>query len=188
MTIWHDAPPTDSNSLNFQLIRTPPSKKLSMIVLSDKHEGAMLHFWRGRSTPCDMTNCQACKEGKSPRWYGYIYATPVRAFRIIIFEFTQRVAPIIQQRLSQYKTIRGHQLTAGRTGSRPNSPLSLEFDDTIHDTNRLPTPDDLTDVLERMWERREAQPLFKDLPGQQRFAMDETEQALATLKNGHVPR
>lgn len=188
MTIWHDAPPADSAHLNFRILRTPPSAKLTFIVLSAQHSGVLLHYWRGRSTPCDMQTCQPCQEGKKPRWYGYLYGMSLRTYQIIIFEFTQRVAPIVQDRLNQFKTLRGHQLTASRTGKKPNSPLMLEFNDTIHDVARLPVLDNLEEVLERMWERRETKSFLDDLPGQQRIPFEVTHAEADHLKNGHHPR
>ena len=66
MVNWMNNPPDDQNQLSFRIIRTPAKGKITGIVLSPEPLGVLLHFWHGRSVPCDPRRCEACKDGHRP--------------------------------------------------------------------------------------------------------------------------
>lgn len=158
MTIWTDSPPASDDTRTYQICRTPAKGKCRTVILSDSPVGVMLHYWKGRSTPCNRSDCEACKNGHRPRWKGYLYAMSERTRRIIIFEYPERPHPEVQAEEAKRKTLRGSILIAERTGTRPNSPVMISFEGTTPHLELLPTPTNLRETLERMWEVRQ-QPL-----------------------------
>lgn len=152
-------------------------KRIEMVCLSDQPIGTNLHYWRGRSTPCNQTDCPACREGHTPRWKGYLFICPIKTRRVLIFEYTQRAHQEFTDQLAKRNTLRGLVFSAGRLGAKPNSPLQILMTDTVVDPTTLPNPEDLAEVLERMWEVRQ-----QELPG------FDVEQLTRTLTNGAPPR
>lgn len=155
MANWTNVPPTDREYSSYQILRTPPGNGLKCVILNHDVLGVMLHYWHGRSTPCNPTDCPACKDGHRPRWKGYVFVMSCRTRRVAILEFTERVYDTFNDARRRFGTLRGTTVTLTRTGSRANSPLMATFADTLEESDRLPNPEGLTDVLDRMWEVRQ---------------------------------
>lgn len=152
MAHWTNEPTFHDDTPSYQLLRCQPATTLRATILSDHVAGTQIHYWKGRTTPCNQTACDACKAGHRPRWKAYLYIISRKTQRIAIIEFTERCMQEVALYLQTHNTLRGANLTLSRTGNRPNSPLHLELSEPTCDPTKLPTPDGLTEVLDRMWE------------------------------------
>lgn len=155
MAIWADAPRAEGTLPNYSILRTPTTMRLTMHVLSDKYEGVRLHYWRGRSLPCNTDACEACEHGQIPRWKGYILAKAIRTEKIVIFEFTERCWEAMNEAYRKWGSLRGAVIHAERLGRKNNSPMQLTVDDARTDESLLPPPVDLRSMLTRIWEVRQ---------------------------------
>lgn len=158
MTTWQNDPPTASDFRSYQIVRTPSTGRSRLTILSTHPVGVMLHYWKGRSTPCNRNNCEPCKAGHRPRWKGYLYVMTEATRRILIFEYPERPHPDVQAELAKRHTLRGCMIAVNRAGKRANSPVVITFEGTTPHPDLLPEPDGLCETLERMWEIRQ-QPL-----------------------------
>lgn len=188
MTNWTNEPSGNAGFHSYKLLRCPPKGRFQAIVLSRYPIGCDLHYWKGRSTPCRHSDCEACKNGNRPRWKGFLFVKSTATGTIAILEYTARAHDAIDVFLATYPNLRGAKLNLCRTGNRPNSPLLISFEDGRLDETGLPDPQDLTECLERMWEIRQ-----QTLPGiAETLAEDRMQAALpsnpwATITNGQKP-
>lgn len=182
MSIWQDSPERDGAQASYRVMRCPAKGTITGIVASDVIVGTHLHYYRGRSTPCTKSQCEACEAGHVPRWKGYVLLMCARTKTMSIFEFTQRAFEAFLIRQQQHGSLRGCVLKAHRTSARPNGPLSVEFEEARYDDALIPTVPNLREILERIWEVKQQElpverdytigidgELRKDIPGQKKL-------------------
>lgn len=156
MIDWNDQPDRNPSLPSYSILRTPPKGKMSGIIISDAVCGTRLHYWKGRSVPCNAADCDACENGQAPRWKGYLLLKSTQTDKIVIFEFTERGWDPLDEARRKWGTLRGLVLTATRTGGKTNSPLLLMLSDHREDPTGLPAEKDLKTILGRIWEQRAA--------------------------------
>lgn len=149
---WSDRPRERDQMRSFTILRTPKGRDLRGIVLSDQHVGVYTHFWQGRTTVCRGDECEACRAGRAPRWYGYIYLWLRPLNQIAIFEFPQRAFDPFDAYFTQHGTQRGAMMTARRLNKKDNGPVQISFEAEPYTSSGMPTPVDLKAVLCRIWE------------------------------------
>lgn len=151
---YADRPHDAGTPSGFRIIRTPEKGTLHGRVASDKMLGVYLHYWRGRSTPCQGADCDACRAGARARWTGYVFLAAMRTPEVAIFEFTERAFTPFDAYYTEHTTLRGALVEASRLSTRPNGPLHVVLRaPAIRDPN-LPTPVALQGILEKIWEVR----------------------------------
>lgn len=155
MSHWQESPDDTTRSLNYRIYRTPVGREVTLVALSNRFIGAKLHYWRGRSTPCEGQDCPACKDGQRPRWKGFLFAYHRDTRTIVIFEFTDRGYEPMQDQLDRHHSLRGLIFKTARLNKRPNGPIQITFTDTREESPHLPNPDGLAEMLERIWEIRQ---------------------------------
>lgn len=160
MSYWEDEPEEKGAVQNFQIVRTPPSGTIDGIILSRNIVGAKLHYWRGRSTPCEKELCQPCRDGQQSRWKGYVLIAHPRTRKIVIFEFTDRAWPSFKAMHDRHGSLRGCIMRSRRMSSRPNGPLLVTFEEARHDESLIPSECDLRQILAHIWERHDAQQIL----------------------------
>lgn len=155
MTYWKDAPDSGNRTDNYRIYRTPVGREVELICLSGNFLGASLHYWKGRSTPCIGTGCEACKSGHRPRWKGYILAYHPATKTTVIFEFTERGYEPMQEAINHHGHLRGLKFRACRLNRKANGPIQLAFSELREESPHLPVAGDLASMLERIWEVRQ---------------------------------
>lgn len=138
----------------FQIVRCRPGKPITGVFLSRRHEGADLHYWKRRSTLCAGNNCEPCREGYRPRWYGYAFILRSGIGTICILEFTARCWPSIREYYETVGDLRGAKFNASRLRSESNSPMAITISEEKIAESSIPKPDGLREMLSRIWEVR----------------------------------
>lgn len=179
MSIWSPRPDSDSTRENYRIYRTPVGKEVELICLSANYLGARLHYWKGRSTPCTGTGCEACKTGQRPRWKGYVQAYHQATKTIVIFEFTERGYDPFQAAINHHQHLRGLKFHTFRLNRKPNGPLQITFDELREESPHLPKAGDLAAMLERIWEIRQ-----QNLPFESPETRARVERSRVTNQNG----
>lgn len=152
MSIWTNRPTADAVPPSFRITRTPATGYMRATVLSDTLIGCKLHYFHGRSKPCNGEQCEACKAGQLPRWKGYVFIFSEQSKSIGIFEFTERAFLAFDCYYTEHGTLRGADMRSTRIGKKANSPIEVTFMEGNRDRKGLPAPDDLEGTLMRMWE------------------------------------
>lgn len=152
MGIWQPAPEEKNAGQNYRIYRTPMGREVELICLSENFLGANLHYWKGRSTPCQKGECEACKSGQKPRWKGYIQAFHAATKTVVIFEFTDRGYDPFQAALQQHEHLRGMRFRTCRLNRKANGPIQIAFSEHREESPTLPKAGDLATMLERIWE------------------------------------
>lgn len=159
MTEWTNAPPTNDDRRSYKLLRCPAGGSIRGIIVNAEPVGAQLHYWKGRTVPCNKLDCDACKASHVPRWKGYLLIQSRASTRLAIVEYTERIHGDIAREHATNNGLRGSEIKIYRLGSKPNSPLYCEFDGKCSNLDLLPPEEDIQTMLERMWEVRQ-QPLW----------------------------
>jgi hypothetical protein len=152
MSTWKTRPDPDDRSYSVPLTRCPPDRSICGIITSREIAGRDLHYWQGRTRPCEHPTCDACDAGRKPRWYGYVSIYHPRSHAIAIFELTPACDPAIQAYLTEHGTIRGAKLTLRRSSTKLNGKILAELEPGSYDGTRLPEPVDVRAILHHIWE------------------------------------
>lgn len=152
MPIWTTNPEGAGQKTNYRILRCPTGRPITGVVLDDEFVGTNLHYWKGRSKPCEGATCEACEAGHRPRWKGYVHLYSPQTKTIVIFEFTERVVHEFRAFQTRFGSLRGACITARRLNSKVNGPLLLEFAEGRQDGALLPQVTDLREILCRIWE------------------------------------
>lgn len=155
MPIWTNNPDAAAAKTNYRIMRAPANRPLHGVILDEDFTGTHLHFWKGRSTPCESGDCEACASGHRPRWKGYIHLYAPSTKTIVIFEFTERVVHEFRDFVAKMGSLRGAVITVKRLNGKPNGPLYVEFAEGRQDGALLPTAAPIEDTLCRIWEIRQ---------------------------------
>lgn len=117
----------DNQDQNFGWVikRAATEGALKLICLSSDIFGIRTHFWRGRTGPCLVQDCEACKHKQLSRWKGYVLAIDASNQSQCIFEFTPPAAMQLEEARLKHGTMRGLQLIVSRTAKRANAKVVL---------------------------------------------------------------
>lgn len=160
MAHWTTAPERNPENQPYRIHRTPATRELKVISVSQQLIGTQLHYWKGRSTPCTGHTCTACQAGQKARWKGYFQALNEQTNVVQIIEVTDRVYDAFAAQIRQHGSLRGLGIRLSRINGRVNGPLHVEFDGPKRSDGQLPEAAPLIEILERMWELRQ-----EELPG-----------------------
>lgn len=148
---WTDRPPRDETSGNFRLVRVARAGTVRGIILSPHLSGTGLHYWKGKSTPCNGSQCDACREGYVPRWYGYVAIWNPKTDHIGLAEITDGAADDLDRYRARHGTLRGAELLLSRQGNRPNGRILATVAPAAIAPERLPPAPDVIQCLNRIW-------------------------------------
>lgn len=147
-------PRDESLGMPYEIIRCRPGKPVTGILLSRRHVGAELHYWKGRSILHADTGCEACENGYTPRWYGYVAILRSGIGTINILEFTARCWPSVREYYEQIGDLRCAKFNASRLRDAANAPMGLTISEAKVPESSIPAEPDLVGMLERMWEHK----------------------------------
>jgi len=148
---WTDRPSREDGQGNYRLLRVGRSGTVRGIIISHNLVGTGLHYWKGKSTPCNQSTCEACKEGHTARWYGYIALWSAKTDSIGICEITDGCADDVDRYRARHSTIRGAELLLTRQGQRPNGRILANLTPGSIADERLPSAPDVIKILMKIW-------------------------------------
>ena len=173
MPTFTNAPPDDGGQRPLQLIRVPSQSKIRWLITTPDLIGTPTHYYHGRTQPCEGPECQACQEGLSWRWHGYVAIYSPRSQRHCLLELTARVAESFVRYRDDHGTLRGCDMTAWRSPQQPNGKVFVTLVPADLTSIKLPEPPDVLRCLMKMWDLAEADvsigPATKNAP---RIAID----------------
>jgi len=151
MPNYSNRPPADPRGPSLPLLRTPTRGGITAIVTSDDLVGTPTHFYKGRTTPCDSPDCEACGKGYPWRWHGYVAAYLQKRRMHFLFEFTARIAEHFVAYRDTHGSTRGCLFKAHRVNSQPNARVILETQRADLTEIYIPKPPDVIQCLSVLW-------------------------------------
>lgn len=118
-------PDDGDRNCGWTIKRTGADGPMKLVIISSDMLGIRTHWFRGRTGPCLLENCEACKHGMLSRWKGYVLALETSCQMQCVFEFTPPGAIALEEARSRFGTMRGLQVIASRAGKKANSKVSL---------------------------------------------------------------
>lgn len=152
MPKWSRDIPADPRGPAFLIMRTPPFKPLVATVTSEDLIGTFTHFFKGRTTPCEGTECPACSDGVPYRWHAYLSAYNSIIGLHFLFECTAQAADAFVEYRDAYQTTRGCCFQAHRLGGKPNGRILIKTSPAKLDQVKLPQPPDIIKCLSILWD------------------------------------
>lgn len=148
---WTSEPPPAAKSTTLSLRRCGPKPTFGIATL-DKPLGVWTHFFKGRTRPhITQGPCEACTEGHTARWKGYLTLFTPATGDHWIQEFTLNAWEGLESGIRAHGTLLGHQIGFARTKPSPNAPLRAEVYAPVCDLRLLPATPDLKSLLCRIW-------------------------------------
>lgn len=151
MPTWTKSPPADPRGHGLPLLRAPATGCLRAIVTSHELVGTDTHFWGGHTVPCERPDCDACREGMSFVWHGYISAYNPLTQLHFIFEMTCQAAHVFNEFYKKNGTLRTAQFEAYRWHRRKNGRVIVKIDHSATPASALPKAPDIEKVMAIIW-------------------------------------
>jgi len=152
MTNWTATPLNGEQRPAHRLIRIRPGKPASGIITSLNLIGCYVHYWRGRTTPCQESKCPACKENQAARWYGWFSLWSPKTHEHVIAEITSACVDAFAAYALTHGQLRGAKVTLARATAKQNARLIAILEESAISPDILPPPLDVQTTLEKMWE------------------------------------
>jgi len=186
--MFHSRPDRADMPIHIPITRCPPKGIGPLIILSSDVIGCHLHYWRGRSTPCQGENCEACADGQIPRWRGYLIVMNPKGDEKIMMEITAAAVPPIDVYFSEHGTLRNALLYLKRVGMKPNGKLLSKIETSARTLASLPAEPNLSNLLLRMWGMNTAEKNSPEIQRKirgDRLKQSDFEEERSSLNNGH---
>ncbi len=151
MLSFQTDPPVDDRGTALPLMRCPANKTIQGIILSDDLLGTNTHYYRGRTSPCDQGNCDACNDGFPWRWHAYVVLYSRSTHAKTLFEMTAKCCEPLLTYRKAYGTLRGCVLSAKRVNSSANSRVLLTTSHADLQQLSLPESPDILKALSIIW-------------------------------------
>jgi hypothetical protein len=144
--------PKEEKAYGFDLRRTPADKAIEAICIQEDLIGCFTHFYHGRTSPCEGSECPACADSQPARWHGYLGAFDPRNHEQFIFEFTLKPAEALRQYRDTYGTLRGCIFNAHRPKRTKNARIILRCKPIDLTKITIPEPIDMVRALCTIWQ------------------------------------
>ena len=112
--------PADATKYSLHLLRCGQAATIRGIVTSANIVGLHTHYFGGRTTPCQDTECKPCAQGFSARWHAYFGVWTAGKSRHVLLELTATPSLALQNYHDLHGTIRGAEIEVKRLGRRQN--------------------------------------------------------------------
>jgi hypothetical protein len=152
MTIWTNSPDEATTYCATKLLRVRPTHPITGVVTSHHLIGTHVHYWRGRSIPCRQEQCEACKDNRAARWYGWLSIFEPKSRAHAIVEVTAACEPPLADYARTHGQLRGALLTIQRATNKLNARLEASITESRLHPDVLPAELDVAHVLEHIWE------------------------------------
>jgi hypothetical protein len=144
---------------NARLHRCRPGKTVAGIITSQRMLKCPVHYWKGRTTPCEEKDCEACTANRLARWYGWVGLWGPNNHEHVIAELTQACFEPLYTYALDHGTLRGAKLALARTSQKLNSRLAARIEASTYSLDVLPDEIDIRATLEHIWETHDAKQL-----------------------------
>ena len=144
-------PPDETKKFTLELRRAQPGPGVKGICTCDNLIGCHTHYYGGRTVPCEGEECEACKDGFTPRWHGYISAFSPISNEHFLFEMTQTAAEKFNAFQNEYSTLRGCLFIAKRRTKSPNSRLLVQLKPSNPNRKDIPDAPRIERILCHIW-------------------------------------
>lgn len=151
MVEWTNQLPSSDDRQSLPIRRTPGTKTLKAIVTSEDMIGTFTHYYRGRTSPCERPDCEACNSGMPYRYHAYVGCWDPMSNLHFILEVTAQAAEHLVKHRTQHTTLRGCEISAYRWGKRSNGRVILRCTKSVVPVTSLPAPPDLKKCLSVLW-------------------------------------
>lgn len=118
-------PDDKDRNFGWTIKRAGTDSVMKLVVLSSDIFGIRTHFFRGRTGPCLLSDCEACEHKQLSRWKGYLLAVDASDQQQCIFEFTPPAALKLDEAKKKYGTLRGLQVYVSRASKKPNAKVNV---------------------------------------------------------------
>lgn len=157
MPNWsHDIPDSPKGAA-LPIRRTPASKTLEAIITSPDLIGTYTHFYKGSTSPCSGSKCDACLNGTPYRWHAYVTAVDAFTNLHFIFEITALGAEFLTAYRDHHMTLRGCHFKSKRWNNRPNGRILIQTKPADLGERQLPKAPDLKKCMAILWSLPEAE-------------------------------
>lgn len=152
MPRWSNEPPPEAEEFAHRIIRTPAGKPLCGIITSPDLIGCPTHYFNHRTVPCEDPNpCEACTEGHSRRWHGYVSVLVTGTLEHAILELTSFACQSLKHYAKIHNSLRACNVRASRPSGRANGRVNLELKALEESRLRLPEPFNVLRVMCHIW-------------------------------------
>ncbi len=151
MPNWSNRPPKDPRGTALPIIRTPAGRPLVAIVTSESLLGCATHWYKGRTVPCSAPSCDACLDGFSWRWHGYVGVFNFETHKHYILELTAQACDPLVAYQDHYGTLRGCLIEATRVPKKFNGRVTIRCKPGDLEKHKLPPAPNLENSLAVLW-------------------------------------
>lgn len=159
LDLWIEPDPSKEDCHHeWNIVRTPPDRRLDLVLVSRDLLGVRTHYFRGRTTPCRRADCPACATGMLSRWTGYVLALEWSKHIPSIFEFTPGCVETLRNIQGTHGTLRMAKISASRASHRANGKVVITYKGQLPDGGVPSIPEDepLLPLLLKIWGLSEA--------------------------------
>ena len=147
---WADSPPTKRSRIFAELVFPVSRAGLYGISLAPQICGVFTHFQDGRTKPCAGAQCWCTREGRQPRWKGYLPILLFPSKKTALLEVTENAATQFLTHWSLPHGIRGLHFHIYRRTNKSRSPVDMDAQPYTY-SGILPEPFDPVPVLLNIW-------------------------------------
>lgn len=152
MLKFSNTPPDDPRGHALPIVRTPAGKKFAAVITSDDIVGCNTHFWGGKTVPCEVPDCEACKNGMPYRWHAYCSAVLQPSGLHVLYETTALAAENLVTFRRSNGTLRGCLIDAYRWRGSANGRVIIKCERTSQALDTLPPEPNLIRCLAIIWQ------------------------------------
>lgn len=150
---WGRRPDPADLDAQVPLLRVPVNGFSNLIITSHDLVGCLVHYHRGRSTPCTGKPCMACEDNADRRWRGWLGVYAPKTTKQYILEITPACTKEIDQWFSDHRTLRGAMVAMCRIPKKANGRLHIDIRSSGLPALQLPEAPKVQDEMERLWSR-----------------------------------
>lgn len=151
MPRWTDQLPKATEEQSYRLLRTPTNRPFCAIITCPSVLAAPVHFYAGRTIPCESHNCEPCSVGHAYRWKGWVSCWMQHTNEHVLFEMPAGPARQLAEYRDANATLRGAYFRTTRVNERPNGRVILHVKQADLTGLALPSPPDVKAVLCHIW-------------------------------------
>lgn len=152
MQKWSTLPPASEGPATLPIERTPPKGELVGWITSHKMLGCPVHWYKGRTKPCQLEDCHACAQNVPWRWKGYLGLHVKKDNRHVLFEFPAQVGEKLGDYLKTHRSLRNLLIAVNRIPEKPNGKVNLRWKDTDDKILAIHEEPNLLYILSALWD------------------------------------
>lgn len=151
MPLFSSEPEEGAKGVTLPLRRTPPTGALVGTITCKSIVGTNTHWYGGRTTPCELPDCEPCAKSVGWRWHGYVSAIDQKTMEHFLFEFTAQAQDFFRLFLINNSSLRGCIFKATRMGNKPNGKVQIVTKRQENGLIYLPEEPKIEEVLCHIW-------------------------------------